>query len=509
MPSITDAVQSATNNAAASASAALTGLGGSVSAAQAALAPNAWVGAADNKLAVADVYNPPGGSAVVTDINNLFQKFDFSISDVLRGGKFVAQEAGAVMAGLRAGLRTAGQIQRGIQMLSQGDVMARILGASLLTKGALNALGMAGLGNIADSINSGIGMAEGAVGQAVGQVSNQIYAEIGGVMQQVSSAYAGGLGALGECINSLGVSANFSINDIGAKVSVYAGLIQTATGYGIPNSYGSLLATITDRGMLAQITARVLPNVISGGDVHSLASIGATLGARGAYAYNPNVIADFSQAYYVPAPSSPGTQVDYSQCFTDLTDAYTSVDPDWSTYSRQTTVTNEDGSTSTVADNAFNLNTVMNGSDDFQKVIQQGAMNVSDEDRAQKVMALAGVVQQSTVASKLAEQFPMTVFEGSSQTASTQNPLATQAGAPQINVPSGYSNVPPNTGQAQQPVDRSTINPQTGKPYDLSDPGVRYVNGVPIWPDGHWQIGGTYTNQDTGEGYVSKGITFN
>lgn len=507
MPSITDAVQSATNAVAASTSTALTGVSGAMSAQQAALAQNAWVGSADNSLATADVYSPPGGAAIITDVQNLFQKFDFSISDVLRGGKFIAQEAGAVMAGLRAGLRVAGQIQRGVTMLQKGDIMARILGASLVTKGALNALGLAGMDNIASSINAGIGAAQGAVGQAVGQVGSQIYAELGGVVQQVDQAYAGGMQALGECINSLGISANFNINDVGVKVGLYAGLIQTSCGYGIPNSFGSLMASVSDRGMVAQITARVLPSVISSGDVHSLMSIGTTLGARGAYAYNPNIIADFSSSYYLPPPSSNTNQVDYADCFSNLTDAYSAVDPDWATLNRQTTITDAEGNDLTQNDPAFNLNAITNGSDDFKKVIQQGVTSTTD--RTNNVMALAGVVQQSTVADKLASQFPMTLFEGNSQSASTQDPLAIASGAQPITVPTGYSNVSPNTGQTVNPApDPQTINPDTGRTYDLSDPGVKNQNGYYIWPNGHWQIGGVYTNKDTGEGYVSKGITF-
>jgi hypothetical protein len=508
MPSISDAVQSATASAQAAAGSALSGVSGATQAAQAALAPNAWVGAADNKLATADPYNPPNGPSVITDIENLFQKFDFSITDVLRGGKFIAQEAGAVMSGFRSAMRVAGQIQRGVTMLSQGDVMSRILGASLLTKGALNGLGVVGLGNIANSINAGISTAEGTVGQAYGQVSNQIYANLNGVVQQVSSAYAEGMGALGQCINSLGVNANFSINDVGVKIGLFSGLIQTSAGYGIPDSFGSLVATITDRNVLGQITMKVMPSIIHNADVGSLASIGARLGAGTAYAYNPNVIADFSQSYFIPPPASQGSQVDYSTCFTNLTNAYNSIDPNWSTYARQTTVTNTDGSTSTVADNAFNLNTVMNGSDDFKAVISQGAQ--ASTDRNDKIMALAGVIKQTTVADKLAAQFPMTVFSGNNQQSNdVQDPLALATGTATPIVPTGYSNVAPNTGTSTRTVDPNTINPDTGEPYDLSDPGVTNKNGYYIWPNGHFQIGGTYTNKDTGEGYVAKNITFN
>jgi hypothetical protein len=482
MPSITDAVQSATNAVAATTSAALTGINGGMSAAQAALAPNAWVGAADNKLATADVYSPPGKPSVITDIQNLFQQFNFAISDVLRGGKYIAANIAAA--------------ERGVKMLTSGDVLSRVLGASVLTKAALNSLGAVGLGNIADTINSGINMAEGAVGSAIGQVSNQVYAEIGGVVSAVSAATAEGLGAVGACINSLGVNASFSINDVGAKVSIFSGLIQTASGYGMPNSYGSLIASISDRGMIGQITMKVLPSIVSNSDVHSLLSIGATLGARGAYAYNPNIIADFSSSYTTPLPTSTGSQTDYTQAFSDITNAYSSVDPDWATLNRETTITDENGNDLTQNDPAFNLNAITNGSDDFQKVVTQGVTSTTD--RTNNVMALAGVVQQSTVAAKLADQFPLTVFNGNNQTASTQNPLAIAAGVPQITVPTGYSDVAPNTGAT--PSSSTTTN------YDIAD--AKLENGIYVWPDGHFQVGGTHTATATSQGYTSKGITF-
>lgn len=482
MPSITDAVQSATNAAAAASSAALTGVSGSTQATQAALAPNAWIGSADNSLATADVYSPPGQPSVITDIQNLFQKFNFSIADVLRGGKYIAAQAGAISADIKA--------------LSSGDILSRVLGASALTKTALNALGVAGLGNIASTINSGINMAEGAVGTAVGAVANEVYADIGGVVQQVSSAAAQGLSAVGACINSLGVSGSFSISDNGAKIGLFAGLIQTATGYGVQNSYGSLMASITDRNLIGQITMQVLPNIVSASDVASLKSIGITLGSRQAYAYAPNLLASFSSQYSTPTASSSGQPVDYSGCFSDITDAYDSVDPTWTQYTRQTTVTNSDGSTSTVADNAFNLNTIMNGSDDFQQVITQGVTGTTDS--TNNVMALATAIPQSTVASKLASQFPMTVFSGNSQASNvTQDPLALASGAPQPSTPTSYTDLAPNTNMPD--------GGNTSTQYNIQD--ATYSNGMYIWPDGHFQIGGSQTNSD-GSGYTAKGITF-
>jgi hypothetical protein len=482
MPSITDAVQSATNAVAASTSAALAGVNGNMSAAQAALAPNAWVGAADNKLATADVYAPPGQPAVITDIQNLFQQFNFSIADVLRGGKYIASQAGA--------------ISRDIKMLTSGDILSRVLGASALTKTALNALGVAGLGNIANTINSGINMAEGAVGAAVGSVANEIYADLGGVVQQVSSAAASGLSAVGACINSLGVSASFSLADNGAKVSLFAGLIQTASGYGMQNSYGSLIASISDRNMIGQITMQVLPNIISASDTSSLRSIGITLGARNAYAYNPNLLANFSSSYQTPTAASFGQPTDYSGAFTDITDAYSAVDPNWSQYTRPTTVTDPDtGAVTTQPDQAFNLNTIMNGSSDFQQVVTQGV--TSTPDRTNNVMALATAIPQTSVASQLATQFPLTVFSGNSQAANvTQDPLAIAQGAPPPVVPASYSASTPNTGSTD------------GQQYDIADATIDPKTGFYVWPDGHFQVGGSHAATATSQGYTSKGITF-
>jgi hypothetical protein len=485
MPSITDAVQSATNAAAAASGTALTGLSGSMQATQAALAPNAWVGAADNQLATADPYNPPSGPSIITDVQNLFQKFDFSITDVLRGGKYIASQAIG--------------IARDVQMLTSGDITARILGASLLTKTALNALGAAGLGNIVDSVNSGISMAEGAIGSAVGTVAGEVYADLNGVVQQISSAAAEGLSAVGACINSLGVNGSFSINDSGVKIGLYAGLIQSSCGYGMQGSFGSLMATITDRNILGAVTMRVIPSIVQGSDVKSLLQIGLTLGAGQAYAYSPNILANFSSQYNTPLGTGTAGNVDYSSQFQDTMSAYSAIDPDWSTLNRQTTITDENGNDVTQPDPAFNLSAVSNGSTDFQTMVQQGAMASSDSN--DKLMLLANQVPQTTVASKLAAQFPQTVFNGNSQiTSDTQDPQVIALGTTTPTAPSGYSNIAPNTSR---PVN-----------YDIQADGIHDIkdatleNGVYVWPDGYFQVGATHQGAN-GEGYVSKGITFN
>ncbi|BDD79563.1 hypothetical protein [Burkholderia phage FLC9] len=484
MPSITDAVQSATNAAAAASSAALTGVSGSVQAAQAALAPNVWVGAADNKLATADPYNPPNGPSVITDVQNLFQKFDFTITDVLRGGKYVAAQALG--------------IARDVKMLTSGDITARILGASLLTKTLLNGLGAAGLGNIVDSVNSGISMAEGAIGDAVGTVAGEVYADLNGVVQQISSAAAEGLAAVGACINTLGVNGSFSIADSGAKIGLYAGLIQTSCGYGMQGTFGSLMATVTDRNILGAVTMRVIPSIVNGSDVKSLLQIGLTLGSRQAYAYSPNLLSNFSAQYTTPLGTSSSGNVDYASQFQDTMDAYNAIDSDWSTLNRQTTITDENGNDVTQNDPAFNLNAISNGSTDFQKMVQQGAM--ASTDPSDKLMLLANQVQQTTVASKLAAQFPQTVFNGNSQISSdTQDPQVIAMGTTTPTAPSGYSNIAPNTNKPNYDIQPDGI-------HDIKD--AKLENGIYVWPDGYFQVGATHQGAD-GEGYVSKGITFN
>jgi hypothetical protein len=485
MPSITDAVQSATNAAAAASSAALTGVSGSVQAAQAALAPNVWVGAADNKLATADPYNPPNAPSVITDVQNLFQKFDFTITDVLRGGKYIAAQAIG--------------IARDVKMLTSGDITARILGASLLTKSALNALGAVGLGNVVDSVNSGISMAEGAIGDAVGTVASEVYADLNGVVQQVSSAAAQGLSAVGACINELGVNASFSIADSGAKIGLFAGLIQSSCGYGMQGSFGSLMASVTDRNILGAVTMRVIPSIVQGSDVKSLLQIGLTLGSRQAYAYSPNILANFSSQYSTPLGTGASGNVDYSGAFQDTMAAYSAVDPDWATLNRQTTITDENGNDLTQTDAAFNLNAVANGSQDFQTMVQQGAMASTDPN--DKLMLLANQVQQTTVASKLASQFPKTVFDGNSQiTSDTQDPQVIALGTTTPTAPSGYSKVAPNNNQ---PVNYDI---QADGIHDIKD--AKLENGIYVWPDGYFQVGATHQGSDGG-GYVSKGITFN
>lgn len=478
MPSITDAVQGATQGVFASGG---TTAPASQQAGQTPLAPNVWVGSADNKLATADVYAPPGQPSVINDIENLFSKFNFSITDVLRGGKFVAANMG--------------RLSFAAQALTHGDIISRVLGASSLTKTVLNGLGAAGLGNISASITAGINMAQGSVGAAVGSIGNEVYASLGGVVQQFKNVDPTNLTAVGTAINTLTGNGYFSLSDNGAKISLFAGLIKTASSYGMPNSYAGLMASITDRNMIGQITMRVLPTIVSNSDVHSLMSIGVTLGARAAYAYNPNLIANFSSNYSVPPAADASGRVDYTTCYSGITGAYAAVDPNWSTYTRPATATNPDGSISQIPDTAFNLNSVMNGSDDFLKVIGQGIQTTAN--RADKVMALAKVVPQSTVAAKLAAQFPRTVFSGNNQATNvTQDPLALATGAPISRGSSTtYSNVAPNTGKTPKDM------------YDVSNASFDPVTGLYTFPDGRVQASGTFTAPDT-SGYSEKSITF-
>lgn len=422
MPSITSAVQNATNNVLATGGATPT------TTAQAALAPNSWVGAADNSLAVADVYSPPGGASVITDIENLFQKFDFSITDVLKGGASIAvnlPDVGSLIASAASAASS----------LTQGSLLSRLMQASSVTKSALSQLSSTALGGISSTIGVSIN-------------SGQIYAQINNVAQQVSATDVSDVTAVGNLINTLSGQPTpvFSLDDQDSKVGLAVGLINDSASYGVQNSYSSLITTVSGTDMVSRVTSGVLPSVITYSDTASLSSIGQTMGDKATYAFNPNVLGDFSSSYSLPTTTSIGSGTDYSAYFDDLTAAYSNIDSTWTTQARLTNVTQEDGSVTQVADNAFNLNTVMNGSTDFQTVIQQGVQTTPT--RADKVMALASIVPQSTVAGQLASQFPLTVFSGNSQaTSATQDPLTVSSSTPSLALPTGYAGVAPNTGQ--------------------------------------------------------------
>lgn len=342
------------------------------------LSGNTWTSSAKDTLAVKDVYTGVDGKSVLTSVQNLFSDIGLNLSDVLRGGKWVAAQIPLVTS----------LVKQGETALSQKGLIARVMSASNLATGGLSRL------------------TAGATDGILGEIKDygQVYASFNGVLQRVTSTDLTNMNAVGGLINSwTGNGGLFAADDQDGKVGFVTGLIHDCTSYGIPNSFGSLVAQLENTNLVSQVANRVLPSVIGASDIASLKSMAFTLGDKAVTALNPNAVAHFSSAFVMPPLS---TASDNSAAFDQLMDAYSTVDSTWNTSVRNTAAG---------ASTALNLTSVMNGSDDFTTLLNQGAMKAAaPTDPTQvnpQLYQLATKLSTPDPITTLMQQFPNTLYQ--------------------------------------------------------------------------------------------------
>jgi hypothetical protein len=349
------------------------------------LTSNTWQSTASDSLAVKDVYTGVDGKSVLTSVQNLFNDIGLNLSDVMRGGKWVAAQIPLITS----------LVKQGEAVLSQKGLMARVMSASGLVTGALSKL------------------SAGATDGILGEVKDfgQVYAKFNGVIQRVASTNLSDMNAVGGLINSwTGQNGLFAADDQDGAVGFVTGLIHDCTSYGIPNSFGSLVSKLENTSLVSQVANRVLPSVIGASDIGSLSSMAVKLGDKAINSLNPSVISSFSSAFSMPAGS---TTSDNTSTFATLFGTYAQVDSTWNTGTRSTSA----GSVSTV-----NLASIMNGSSDFNTVLNQGAMSSAaptDGSVNPQLYQLATKVSTPDVVSSLMQQFPTTLY--------TPNTISSQA----------------------------------------------------------------------------------
>jgi hypothetical protein len=341
------------------------------------LASNAFIATAKDNLAVKDVYTGVDGKSILSSVENLFDGIDLSFTDVLRGGKWLANNVPTISS----------LTKQGLAVFSAKGLTARILGSSNLATslfGKLSSSGQSGLlGMFSDN--------------------KQLFASVNGLVQRVASTDLTNISAVGGLLNQVtGNTSLFSLDDKDSQVGLFAGIIHDATSFGIPNSFGALTSKITDTNLLGQIANKVLPSVLNSSDVSSLLSIGQALGNKNALALNPSLISEFSFKYVLPALS---TNADGSIALDKVLGAFNAVDSDWNVCTRNTTL--PDGSTQ--ESTGVNVSSIIGASDDFTGIFTQGAKK-SDDPNVQ-VMQLATLFGPTTVTSTLQSSYPQTLFQ--------------------------------------------------------------------------------------------------
>jgi hypothetical protein len=329
------------------------------------LASNTWTSTAKDSLLVKSVYTDVNGNSTINSIQNLFADIGLNLSDVLRGGKWLASQVPLITS----------LVKTGEAVLSQKGLIARVMSASNLATGALSKL------------------SAGATDGILGEVKDfgQVYASFNGVVQRVASTNLSDMNAVGGLINSwTGQNGLFSSDDQDGAVGFVSGLVHDCTSYGIPNSFGALASKLENTNLIAQVANRTLPSVIGASDVGSLSSMANTLGDKALLAMNPSTISQFSSSFSMPPQS---TATDNTATFATVMSAYSAVDSGWNTGTRNTS------------------------SGSFNSMLNQGAQASSSS--TQQLLQLATKLSTPSVASTLLQQFPTTLYRPN--TISSQN----------------------------------------------------------------------------------------
>lgn len=334
--------------------------------------PSFATGPQDN-LATQDVYGPvPSG--VVNRIPNLSTQYDVDSLGVLRGGLSVANSLPLF----------SNTSSYGAPVWDKVTLTARLLASNPTLLNTFRSLTDSTVSAIGSLIPTGV---SDAVGDAV-------RATVNGVSQLVSSANLTDMASVGKLINDVTGSSTYGVYDPQAQAGLVAGVIQDASRYGIPNSYGSMIQTVGDPYTRRRVAALSLPTIVQTSDVHSLSTMSDTLPPGGVNMLNPSTISDFSRQYSHPLGASA---TERNTQYTTTMQTFRKVDSNWDKCSRETTAG---------TDEALDLTQLQEGSTDFKETLDAGAPYSNNDD--EQLYRLVHVYPPTTVDQELQQHFPYT-----------------------------------------------------------------------------------------------------
>lgn len=335
------------------------------------LAAPTFISGPRDDLATADVYSQTQSDLVINSIQKLTSFTGSGGSNVLRGGAALLAQLPIIK-----GLTASGGLA-----ISKENLIARLI---------------AGSGSLVSSIRNMSGDLATSVGRNLPE-SSTVVTSVGGIAARVDSAQIGNLRSLGDTINQVTQNDNaFSITDRGAQVGLYSGIIQEATKYGIPNSFGSLMAGVQDQYVVQKVATAVLPTLIGRSDLASLKAISTVLPPGAVQMSYPSTVRDFSRQYQAPEGT---TQLESNATYAELMDAYDDIDPDWNTCTREL----EDGT----SEDVVSIVNLQNSSADMHRMIVVGAQTATTTD--EKLNVLATVIPATSVDEGLQQHFPASV----------------------------------------------------------------------------------------------------
>lgn len=350
--------------------------------AQGRLAQTTFSAGPNDSLASVNVYKATTNE-VVNSVQDLSQRYDFSLLSSVRGGDYL-KAASPIVTGL----------SQGAAVIDQNSLIARMVSASKAGLGTMRSLGSSALDALSGAMDGG----------------KEVMVSIGGVISSVAGSAYDDLAGLGKLIGEVtGTSDLFTVNDKEGVAGLYSGIIEECRNLGIRGAFQMVTSSITDPYLMNSIVNKSLDNIIATTDQDSLIGIALNTTKGVVQAVNPNAISDYARKYTYPLNQKIG---DVTYGHQELFGAFDTIDDVWDRYDRIIEAQNQDGETTQQAQRAIDLTKMQNGSDDFKQMIR-AANDTEDTNRPQtKFYQLASVYNPVDVYSAAKVQFPYAALQG-------------------------------------------------------------------------------------------------
>lgn len=259
-----------------------------------------------------------------------------------------------------------------------------------------------------------LGALKGAQGGLIGKITGAIpaaggvLAQVGSITRAIQTTNLSNISSIGQTIAQItGNSSLFAINDRGAQIGVYSGILQEASSLGLRGTFGPLMAQVTDQHILSNVAQQSLPVLAANGDLQSLGDLTMQLGGQQAAMLYPELVQKVAQNYRIDridensiqATDGAGHSYIYSHLEVDWTPVMgimRSAQPDFGTYQRDEE-----------SDPIVSVAHVQDGSDDFQTMLRHNAIMADDMNT--KLLVMGTVYPATTVDSELTYHFPETL----------------------------------------------------------------------------------------------------
>ena len=310
----------------------------------------------EDKVATVDVYTETRDTVVNSIQDTAPAEKEGLLAKAMRGGKAMLKDLPAVV----------NMATMATQAMKNGNPMQRIAGLSSVAAGALTKLSP----DTAKSIFNMVGSATGPLSLAVGSASRLI-----------PSTNLFNARVLTDTMNQITGTNTCGLRDSSGLIATATGMINTAVGYGIPNSF-SAFAKAGDFTEKLRIASNVMPAISRMGDIYSASDISKNL-PFGSMANMPNFSLNSVTGNY--SRPMQCTANDYRTEYENIRDSLSSISPNWNYATRDNVYTGEKIRIPCV-------NTMINSSRDFQSIVGLGT--VSAAGRIDKLQILGSCYSQ-------------------------------------------------------------------------------------------------------------------